>query len=418
MFGSVVLDLAIGMAFVYLLLSLVASVVQEMLSTFMQLRSANLQKAIRSLVSGGSIPGVGNLVDEIYNHGLVRGLYSDPNIDSAIAAPATRGQKFWAGVKRWDWLRSFLRRTIGIHPENPIAGVSNQMLLPAYIPAPTFALTLSDLLNPTGATGKEAMAAIRDLLAKSNAQGSTPVAQALLALAREAQDDLAKFQASLESWYNAAMDRASGWYKKYTQTILLVIGLVLAVTFNVDSIRVARALWTDKDVRQGMVNAASEYSKAHPNAPAQAAATGSDNKAFTRADLQKQLQDTADEFNHAATKNLLPVGWKEPEVWMRRRHNLRIHPLVSIGNGLGWLTYSYTWQLMLGWFMTGIAISMGAPFWFDMLNKFMVVRGTVKPAEKSAPEGSKDRPAPPPPSPPPPQVAQPPQAPPGQEQVV
>lgn len=52
MFGSVVLDVAIGMAFVYLLLSLIASVVQEMLSAFMQLRPANLERGLRSLFSG------------------------------------------------------------------------------------------------------------------------------------------------------------------------------------------------------------------------------------------------------------------------------------------------------------------------------------------------------------------------------
>jgi len=36
-----------------------------------------------------------------------------------------------------------------------------------------------------------------------------------------------------------------------------------------------------------------------------------------------------------------------------------------------------------GWFLTALAISLGAPFWFDVLDKFMVIRGTVKPQEKS-----------------------------------
>ena len=81
MLGSVVLDVAIGMSFVYLLLSLIASVVQEIISTFLQLRSANLERGIRSLVSGDSIWGK-DLVDAIYDHGLVRGLYSDPQKDS------------------------------------------------------------------------------------------------------------------------------------------------------------------------------------------------------------------------------------------------------------------------------------------------------------------------------------------------
>jgi hypothetical protein len=40
--------------------------------------------------------------------------------------------------------------------------------------------------------------------------------------------------------------------------------------------------------------------------------------------------------------------------------------------------------------MTGLAVSLGAPFWFDLLNKFIVVRSTVKPTEKSGPEKAKE----------------------------
>jgi hypothetical protein len=30
---------------------------------------------------------------------------------------------------------------------------------------------------------------------------------------------------------------------------------------------------------------------------------------------------------------------------------------------------------VLGWFVTGLALSLGAPFWFDLLGKFMNIRG-------------------------------------------
>ena len=43
----------------------------------------------------------------------------------------------------------------------------------------------------------------------------------------------------------------------------------------------------------------------------------------------------------------------------------------------------------LGWLTTALAIMLGAPFWFDVLNKFMIVRSTVKPDEKSPAEASK-----------------------------
>lgn len=51
------------------------------------------------------------------------------------------------------------------------------------------------------------------------------------------------------------------------------------------------------------------------------------------------------------------------------------------------------WLHGLGWLITAAAISLGAPFWFDTLNRFMIVRSTIKPKEKSPEEGSKDPPA-------------------------
>ena len=77
----------------------------------------------------------------------------------------------------------------------------------------------------------------------------------------------------------------------------------------------------------------------------------------------------------AESKTLLPIGWKGP-LWKE--------PL-SVSEKLKLLGISLT-----GWILTAIALSMGAPFWFDTLNKFMVVRSTVKPQEKSQIEKSKD----------------------------
>jgi hypothetical protein len=72
----------------------------------------------------------------------------------------------------------------------------------------------------------------------------------------------------------------------------------------------------------------------------------------------------------------LPVGWDTP------------------GSKFpGWnlkLWWEATKTHFPGWLLTALAISLGAPFWFDLLNKFIVVRSAVKPHEKSPEEGSKD----------------------------
>jgi hypothetical protein len=363
MFGSVVLDVAIGMAFVFLLLSLIASVVQEMLSAFMQLRPANLERGLRSLFSGSSLNAEMDLVNSIYDHGLVRGLYSDPQMDSKINQSGFR--------KVMDKVRLGARRLIGISPDKPLTINANQLLLPAYIPSRTFALALIDILNANKAMGADAMASISKLLVdhSQNDAGNKAV-QALLTLAIDAKGDIDAFQQNLEQWYNDAMDRVSGWYKRYTQRALIVIGLTLAIAFNVDSLRVARTLWLDRDARQAMVNAAGSYTK--------------DNSAPTNqgpqdlGKLEAQLQSNVQAFSDVTTSSLLPMGWKHP--WHYYENYFRATPKDA---AFGTMT------LLAGWLMTALAISLGAPFWFDTLNRFMVVRSTVKPQEKSKTESAK-----------------------------
>jgi len=85
----------------------------------------------------------------------------------------------------------------------------------------------------------------------------------------------------------------------------------------------------------------------------------------------------------------LPIGWGKPVrdlMWARLyATNLGPH------DGTPWVsTVVGGFELVAGWLMTALAITLGAPFWFDILNTMMVVRSTVKPAEKSPTEGSKD----------------------------
>jgi hypothetical protein len=364
MFGSVILDVAIGMAFVYLLLSLIASVIQEMLAAFMQLRAANLERGLRSLFSGDSLRAEMDLVDSIYDHGLVRGLYSDPLRDSYKIQTGFR--------KMMDAVRQLARRLIGIMPDKPLTIQANPLLLPSYIPSRTFALALIDVLNANKEQGERAMSSIT----KALAEHENKAAQALLTLAIDARGDVVAFQRNLEEWYNDAMDRVSGWYKRYTQRVLVVIGLLLAVAFNVNSVRVARTLWLDRDARQAMVDAAGNYAKDHPTAANQVAPGGAGTRDAGK--LKEQLQSDVDVFNQVTTSALLPLGWKHP--WHFYEEYFRAAPKDAIFSAL---------TLLAGWLMTALAISFGAPFWFDTLNKFMVVRSTVKPQEKSKTETAK-----------------------------
>lgn len=352
MLGSPILDVAIGMAFIYLLLSLIASAIQELLSSLVETRSANLYNGIRSLLSGDT-----NLVKLLYSHGLIAGLYKNPHQD-------------FAGLGR-SWcsrLRIALQPIIGIRRLTPSGAdepTSDPLLLPAYIPARTFALALMDLLNQSKASGSDIMGSIGETLRSDAADGKAYIA--IEALVLRAGDDPEAFQTYLEDWYNDAMDRVSGWYKQHVQNILLVVALILSVTFNVDSIRLGRTLWIEPTLRQTLATSANVYVQ-HP--PASAMPTG---------DPGKDLNATVDAFNQVSGNLNLPVGWHHtlPQYWSTLSHP-------------SWDLLRSLLQALVGWIITAAALSFGAPFWFDTLNRFMIVRGTVKPREKSSVDAPKD----------------------------
>ena len=371
MFDTAVVDTAIGMVFMFLLMSLIASVVQELLSTFMQLRAANLQRGLQSLFSGDSLWGE-DLVEMLYDHGLVRGLYRDPEVD----------EKTNVETRAIDKLRMICRSFAGVPRTLGKRSPARSILLPAYIPSRTFALAMIDYLNWKKASGDEAMRVIQESLAKHHwIYRGNKAGEALLTLANDARGNLDTFQAKLENWYDDAMDRVSGWYKRYTQRVLLYIGIILAVAFNVDSLRLARTLWVDRDVRQAMVSAAQSYVSNNPGGPAVAATpqTPPSERSQVEAEVGR-MSVTVGAFNQMASSSLLPIGWQGSMSWLRS--NLKTD---------FWGTVGHLFERKLpGWLLTAIAISLGAPFWFDLLNKFMVVRSTIKPEEKSQTEPSKD----------------------------
>jgi hypothetical protein len=168
----------------------------------------------------------------------------------------------------------------------------------------------------------------------------------LLAL-DSAHGDLVKAQANIETWFNSGMDRVSGWYKRQTQWVLLVLGFFIAVALNVDSLKVAGELYRNDNLRAGAV--------------AQAVAVTRDGK--MPADLATNAAATLDKLK-------LPIGWQGYE---------RVPATCASVQEL-WRIVSSSF---FGWLLTAFAISFGAPFWFDLLNKLISIRSTLKPQEKT-----------------------------------
>jgi hypothetical protein len=151
------------------------------------------------------------------------------------------------------------------------------------------------------------------------------------------------------------MDRVSGWYKRRVQYIILALAVAVTVVTNADTLAVGNSLWRDQALRSSVVAAAQEFVKDHPEGP----------HGQTPEELTRHI--------HQIHELNLPMGWN--------RDDPRTVPPPDAGWGMK----------VLGWAITVLAIMLGAPFWFDVLNKIIVVRSTVKPREKSPPEPPVDR---------------------------
>jgi hypothetical protein len=330
MFGSVILDVAIGLILIYLLLSLISAAVREAFAGLLKTRSSTLHEGL------GELLGDAELVAAIYGHPLINALYHG---DTYAVAKAKKQ-------------------------------------LPSYIPARSFSLALFDLIvrgddigDPSRAGPESRALTIENVRAQIGTLGNPRVQRAVLAALDSAQGDLGAAQANVEQWFNSTMDRVSGWYKQRSQIWVFVIGLLLALAVDADTMRIARQLYTDPAQRQTAVAMAGSFTT-----DAQMATTPADS---TRASANRIT--ARDAFARLDTLGL-PLGWKDTR--------------ISAARGVGPTTSAiaaHSVGALFGWILTALAITLGAPFWFDTLGRVMIIRSTVKPHQKSPEEGSEDR---------------------------
>jgi hypothetical protein len=319
MFGLEMLDLAIGITFIFLLLSLICSAINELLEAWLKNRASNLEKGIRELLND---PDGTDMAEKLYNHPLVFSLF--------------RG-KYTPGGKK----------------------------LPSYIPSRNFALALMDIVLPASQTS-EPVKSLQPLRIAAGDLKNGQLKEALLSLINAAGGNIDKARQNIEDWYDSSMDRVAGWYKRRIQIIIFALGFIVAIGTNADTVAIFKSLANDAPLRSSLIAAAEEYAKAQPGEPQNAPA------------------DRIKENTKKLEALGLPIGWD----WKSKINN---HS-NAVTNFRAVPATFWGWVFKVaGWLVTAAAISLGAPFWFDLLNKFMVIRSTVKPHEKSPEEPSEDK---------------------------
>lgn len=372
--GSGILDVAIGLIFIYLTLSLTVTAANEMLAAWFKRRAWMLRKGIINLLDTPAD------AERLFQHPLIRGL-SQP-------------RSSWSNVPVLRWLFA----------EGP-----------SYIPSRTFAVALLDQMFPV-VKGQRAVPA--------PAAGMSPLTYTLSLLHQEAKGNDEQFKANVEVWFNDSMERVSGWYKRRTQFISLITAVVVTVGTNSDTLVIARALWNDPALRQAVVARAEQYVQKESTREVALVTDDAPPPPPLPPDQQAEVEFADAEASLAASMEdleelQLPIGWDVPDATPGETGLAAIRlvnedssddwpgPIWPPWDRAAWARWLTALdQHMLGWILTILAVSLGAPFWFDMLNKVMAIRSAGKSPEEK-PKSPKEVPQPREPGAPPPAAATP-----------
>jgi hypothetical protein len=306
---SIALDVGIGLILLYLLLSLLVTAINELAAQFLSLRARHLQSALRRMLDlRVSEEGQADLR-------LVEAILKSPTLRIAGA------------VAKTDW-------SIGSR-------------MPSYMNRDTFVAALREAIpRLNGAAHAATSRSDLGTLVEALPAGSR-VRSALEAAVGEAAATAQDVERRVGDWYDGMMERASGAYKRWMSTISLLVGLLLAVALNCDTVRVANSLAQSAALRAEVVRVAEGVARR---------CTGEDGKAISTA----ECTDVRQNLDALQT---LPLGGKRSP-----------------------------WTSFPGWLITGCCVSLGAPFWFDVLSKVMNVRSSFRKApsgERSAPTATR-----------------------------
>ena len=473
MFGSGILDTIIGLIFVFLLVSMLVTISNELIAGALHARAKWLRLGIERLLGS-------KWAQDLYAHPLI-GAATQPS-ESGPARPF--GPSYIASRPFANVLMALLhdsagsvkdvRRTLEsvimaatdggatidtlrIRITEAIPGV--QALVVAHSHAALADAIKKDLTAlgerlKTPYTVADAQADIQRLVDSMQSRylrqmieglPDERMRKVLLALFEDAQNDVEKFKENIEIWFNNSMDRISGWYKRRAQWVVAGLAVTAAVSMNVDAVLIVKHLQTYPGARESLVAQAKAFAE---RTPATVAATGAGIHRVTSGDDYKGVMTFASQAASAgtvkltsntagvtlrpatmevkrgdkqvefhvstmfsdtpATATISAAGAADGTAYLDVRQGLPAQfsavqeKLADLGLPIGWVWNATPTQVkngqaiprdvrsgfdrllqhFLGWFITALAATLGAPFWFDMLNRVISIRSTGKAPEE------------------------------------
>ena len=180
------------------------------------------------------------------------------------------------------------------------------------------------------------------------------------------EEDLQSLQGEIESWFDKSMTRASGVYKRNARGIAILIGFLVAVVTNADTLFIVDSLSRDSVLRATVSEFATSQvqsqvqSQATPQATPQTSVGVDRVNSATPEQLNAELDAIKDNVRQSLDDISLPLGWDESILKLQTENEWTV-PMTDVS--LPWV------KRVAGWGISAIAISMGASFWYDLLRK-------------------------------------------------
>ncbi len=323
MFGSYLVELVLGLSFLFAVLGIVTSAVTEALLSSLKKRSAHLNEWLAQwaaqFLAGQDKAGAGLTLEALKKHPLIASAQRGADAPSYLAPEAL------AGAMLQLIAMPFSQTCIGKGLEEARAA------LQAHI----------DKLDNTDL--KNVLQALLDRAASKAADGSALVA---------------RLQEEAAAWIDGSMDRIEGWTKRYAKRVSLVVALVLCAGFNVSALEVMRVLSADSSVRTQLAGTAATYVQKQCE-------TAADDKKTQC--LQEQSQHAIEALG---TPSRLGIGWEHRPAFLTTKDTMQAVLAFVV-----WL---------VGVAAAAFAASLGGDFWFKWIGDIVRLTG-YKPVRKVEP---------------------------------
>ena len=322
------IDVAIGLTLIYLGVSLFVTIINEYIAQMLNLRGRQLRAALNKLID---------------NDAIKQTLLKNPALEPFFTErPKKKG--FYV-------LFDELKRLLAIFfPINR---------LPSYVDPNILGRMLIGSLPSAGNTHNAAsqISATIDKLPDSSLKIQ------LQAIVRTSGSTIENFSTAISDWLDRSLTMMSESYKRNLQIISFGVGLAIAVILNINTITLTQHLYRDKETRDATTSLAIQIAEQTNKASFEQCINLPRDKFMSDNACApfKGLVDAIQTRN--STLGLLPIGWPEGVLKL----------------------LSATLTDWLGWFMTALAVSLGAPFWFDLLNKVVSVRHGIRKPEIEQP---------------------------------